>query len=183
MIRVDPRADSDLVGRCFLYGERLIVGDPSMRPGPPARAFGLTITQEDKAWQVSNKQGSHTFFPDPVLRLASLMMVRDAVLAGGGAAMLPLSLVARGWKRVVWRIGVPSKARPPQSGSCIPPEEVRVVDRERELECRGPDTLEVELPFLDCVREIMHLRIGRFLVEIFEQNERVLLLGVVDKPL
>jgi DNA-binding transcriptional LysR family regulator len=32
--------------------------------------------------------------PDPVLRLSSLLMVRDAVLAGTGAALLPKLLVA-----------------------------------------------------------------------------------------
>jgi DNA-binding transcriptional LysR family regulator len=32
--------------------------------------------------------------PDPVLRLSSLLMVRDAVLAGAGAALLPKLLVA-----------------------------------------------------------------------------------------
>jgi DNA-binding transcriptional LysR family regulator len=32
--------------------------------------------------------------PEPVLRLSSLWMLRDAVLAGAGAAMLPKMLVA-----------------------------------------------------------------------------------------
>ena len=32
--------------------------------------------------------------PEPVLRLSSLLMVRDAVLAGAGAALLPKLLVA-----------------------------------------------------------------------------------------
>jgi hypothetical protein len=33
------------------------------------------------------------------------------------------------------------------------------------------------------MREIMHLRIGRFLVEVFQQNQSILLLGVVDEAL
>jgi DNA-binding transcriptional LysR family regulator len=32
--------------------------------------------------------------PEPVLRLSSLLMVRDAILAGAGAALLPQILVA-----------------------------------------------------------------------------------------
>jgi DNA-binding transcriptional LysR family regulator len=32
--------------------------------------------------------------PEPVLRLSSLLMIRDAVLAGAGAALLPKILVA-----------------------------------------------------------------------------------------
>ncbi|MET4214565.1 LysR substrate-binding domain-containing protein [Bradyrhizobium sp. LA2.1] len=32
--------------------------------------------------------------PEPVLRLSSLLMVRDAILAGAGAAVLPKLLVA-----------------------------------------------------------------------------------------
>ena len=32
--------------------------------------------------------------PEPVLRVSSLLMVRDAVLAGAGAALLPKILVA-----------------------------------------------------------------------------------------
>ena len=45
------------------------------------------------AWRVRMDGEVVTLSPEPVLRLSSLLMIRDAVLAGAGAALLPRSVV------------------------------------------------------------------------------------------
>ncbi|MGD0491924.1 MAG: LysR substrate-binding domain-containing protein [Steroidobacteraceae bacterium] len=101
VIRVDPPADERLVGRRVLNDERLIVGPPQMRR--PAftkaehsvKAVLLTTTPPDMVWRLRTKESNGvTLRPEPVLQLSSLFMVRDAVLAGAGAALLPKMLVA-----------------------------------------------------------------------------------------
>jgi DNA-binding transcriptional LysR family regulator len=104
VIRVDPSPDDRLVGRRFLNDERLIVAHPDMpRPGnglddrgdPSVRAVLLSTTPPDATWRLTGGQATDIVLkPEPVLRLSSLLMVRDAVLAGAGAAMLPKLLVA-----------------------------------------------------------------------------------------
>ena len=56
--------------------------------------------------------------------------------------------------------------------------EVRVVGGERELEGGRLDALAVVAPLLDGVREVVHLGILGLLVEVLEQDQRALLLGV-----
>ena len=47
------------------------------------------------AWEVTTQNGRRTITVEPVLALSSMIMVRDAVRAGAGAARLPVSLVSR----------------------------------------------------------------------------------------
>jgi DNA-binding transcriptional LysR family regulator len=104
VIRVDPSPDDRLVGRRFLSDERLIVAHPDLPPpgsGPDDRgalrvkAVLLSTTPADATWRLRSDQATDTVLkPEPVLRLSSLLMVRDAALAGAGAAMLPKLLVA-----------------------------------------------------------------------------------------
>jgi len=103
IIRIDPSPDEHLVGRRFLNDERLIVAAPDMpRPTPmtdgedcAVRAVLLTTTPPTTVWRVgSGAEQDIVLRPEPVLRLSSLLMVRDAVLAGAGAALLPKLLVA-----------------------------------------------------------------------------------------
>ena len=101
VIRVDPDADDRLVGRRIMGDERLIV---SMAPAPRFRsrqgaptvpAVLFARTPADTLWRYRTPRGDvRTAKPEPVLRMSSLLMVRDAVLAGAGAAMLPRLLVA-----------------------------------------------------------------------------------------
>ncbi len=103
IIRIDPAADERLVGRRFLNDERLIVAPPDMAR-PKSGQIGsenvvdavlLTATPPGVEWQVmAGKEASVLLTPRPVLRFSSLLMVRDAVLAGAGAALLPKLLVA-----------------------------------------------------------------------------------------
>ncbi len=102
VIRVDPSPDDRLVGRRFLYDERLIVAHPGL-PRPTSRpktgdmavkAVTLSGMPPDTIWRLrSDGERSLALQPLPVLRLSSLLMVRDAVLVGVGAAMLPKLLV------------------------------------------------------------------------------------------
>jgi DNA-binding transcriptional LysR family regulator len=105
VIRVDPSPDDRLVGRRFLNDERLIVAHPDL-PRPESRAGDrdvpssvkavlLSATPPDTTWRLQRgRETDIVLKPEPVLRLSSLLMVRDAALAGAGAAMLPKLLVA-----------------------------------------------------------------------------------------
>jgi DNA-binding transcriptional LysR family regulator len=46
-------------------------------------------------WDVKTASGRSRLPIDPVLRLSSVIMVRDAVRAGIGAGLLPVSLISR----------------------------------------------------------------------------------------
>ena len=103
IIRIDPSPDERLVGRRFLNDERLLVAPPDMPrlvPGEDGgeatvRAVLLSATPSGTLWRIgSGVAADMVLRPAPVLRLSSLLMVRDAVLAGAGAALLPKLLVA-----------------------------------------------------------------------------------------
>jgi DNA-binding transcriptional LysR family regulator len=104
VIRVDPSPDDRLVGRRFLNDERLIVAHPNMplpvsRSGKTGdhtvRAVLLSTASPDTPWRLrTDREARAMLRPEPVLRLSSLLMVRDAVLAGAGAAVLLNLLVA-----------------------------------------------------------------------------------------
>lgn len=99
LIRINPSPDERLVGRRFLNDERLIVAPPGMSKPQgvdnSVRAVLMTTTPPGTEWHfASGKPGRVVLRPQPVLRFSSLLMVRDAVLAGAGAALLPKLLVA-----------------------------------------------------------------------------------------
>jgi DNA-binding transcriptional LysR family regulator len=104
VIRVNPRPDDNLVGRCFMRNRMVLVALPGM-PLPasgaertPASAFPALMrvgTTDDDTWQVVDPQGTEKrFFPKAVLRFSTFLPMRDAVLAGAGAAMVPHFIVA-----------------------------------------------------------------------------------------
>jgi DNA-binding transcriptional LysR family regulator len=101
VIRVNPDQDESLVGRIFLR-DRLLVASPNLarpslaRPKGDAAAPAVVRggTGPISAWDVTTPAGKASIAVDPVLSLSSLVMVRDAVRAGVGAALLPISLVA-----------------------------------------------------------------------------------------
>jgi DNA-binding transcriptional LysR family regulator len=96
VIRVNPALDASLVGRIFLRDRPLVVAPPGLvRPadGSAAPAVLHGTRGARAAWTVRGPAGNATIAMAPVLWLASLFMVRDAVRLGVGAAQLPLSLV------------------------------------------------------------------------------------------
>ncbi|MDR3439290.1 LysR substrate-binding domain-containing protein [Telmatospirillum sp.] len=101
-IRINPSADERLVGRRFLNDERLIVAPPDM-PKPALMADSNEIVMKavllaamppTTVWRMNSQAAPDILIkPQPVLRMSSLLMVRDAVLAGAGIALLPRLLV------------------------------------------------------------------------------------------
>lgn len=104
VIRVDPAPDERLVGRRFLTDERMIVAASNLprptvegaEPGEiPVGAVVLAGMPPSRVWRMRSADGrTLTLKPQPVLRLSSLLMARDAALAGAGVALLPKLLVA-----------------------------------------------------------------------------------------
>lgn len=99
-IRVNPREDSTLVGRCFARDRMVVVAPPSV-PMPaaseaskPVQVPAVVLTSySDESWSIDSSR--LVIEPLPVLRVSSLMMIRDAILAGAGVARLPQSIVWR----------------------------------------------------------------------------------------
>ncbi|MDR6659083.1 DNA-binding transcriptional LysR family regulator [Tardiphaga robiniae] len=98
VIRVNPAPDESLVGRAFLHDRLVVVASPSLAGainGPMVPAVVRSGGSQTETWDVVTSSGKSRFVADPVLRLSSLPMIRDAVRAGVGAARLPISLVSR----------------------------------------------------------------------------------------
>ncbi|WP_372822749.1 LysR family transcriptional regulator [Pseudomonas parafulva] len=103
VIRVNPKADALLVGRCFARDDMLLVA-PAALPRPSVSCDGeiaevpavALANRFDKGpWHYQDGDTLGTVMPDVRLRLSSLIMIRDAVLAGAGAALIPRSLLQR----------------------------------------------------------------------------------------
>ena len=96
-IRVNPDPDDSLIGRVFLRDQVVVVAPPGL-PRPDGRSAVPAVTRGTQRargpWNVLSASGTSAIEVDPVLSLASLFMVRDAVRLGIGAAQLPLSLVS-----------------------------------------------------------------------------------------
>lgn len=97
-IRINPRKDSVLVGRCFAKDRLVLAAAPGIelpngRNGETVRVPAVVTPsyRDGELWSVQG--GQLVVEPQPVLRLSSLLTVRDAVSAGAGAAMLPQSLI------------------------------------------------------------------------------------------
>lgn len=103
VIRVNPRPDALLVGRCFARDEMLLVAPSTLpcpaRPSgpqpPTVPAVVLANIFDGGPWHYQTGDTLNTVMPDVRLRLSSLITIRDAVLAGAGAALLPRSLLAQ----------------------------------------------------------------------------------------
>lgn len=106
VVRVNPRPDAALVGRRFARDEMFVVAPVSMvrpKPGPRGAAVGVpavTLSSGFDAvpWHIAADAATRTpalvLAPEGRVRLSSLLMVRDAVRHGVGAALLPASLFA-----------------------------------------------------------------------------------------
>lgn len=100
-IRVRPRLDETLVGRCFFRTQHVIVAPLHLQfpvdvdESGPGLVPAVVLTGEGSLnpWHLSRGGRTLTLRPEPVLRVSALMTARDAVCAGAGAARLPLSLV------------------------------------------------------------------------------------------
>ena len=100
VIRVNPAPDEGLVGRIFLRDRLVLVASPRRRRATddtptPVVVRGTAAADPPGVWECAADGVTTRLAVQPVLRLSSLFMVRDAVRADVGAARLPLSLVAR----------------------------------------------------------------------------------------
>lgn len=100
VIRANPRPDDGLVGRCFLRNPLVLVAPPGLpRPGGDDAAFPAVMRTgitDDDAWSIVDARDGATrrYRPQAVLRLSSPLSIRDAIVAGAGAAMVPHAIVA-----------------------------------------------------------------------------------------
>lgn len=98
VIRVNPDPDEALVGKVFLRDRLVVAASPDLaRPqdGAAVRAVVRGAGAPSEIWPVTTSEGRSQIAVEPVLRLSSMIMVRDAVRAGVGVARLPISLVGR----------------------------------------------------------------------------------------
>jgi DNA-binding transcriptional LysR family regulator len=96
VIRVNPDPDASLVGRIFLRDRLLVVASPTLARPDDGAAVPAVVrggAENSMQWKVKGADTARIAV-DPVLRLSSLIMVRDAVRMGAGAAVLPASLVS-----------------------------------------------------------------------------------------
>ncbi len=96
VIRVNPDPDEALVGRAFLRDRLVIVAHPEL-PKPSCRDPVPAVVRsaaDGPEWKMTGREWTPSLSIKPVLSLASLPMIRDAVLMGVGAARLPVSLVS-----------------------------------------------------------------------------------------
>ncbi|MCC2976931.1 LysR family transcriptional regulator [Sphingomonas sp. PL-96] len=98
VIRINPRPDESLVGRAFLHDRLVIVAAPDLPMASENGEVPVVVrggADPHDHWAVRTQHGSSSFAVEPILSLASMVMVRDAVRLGIGAGRLPLSLVSR----------------------------------------------------------------------------------------
>ncbi|MDR3413396.1 MAG: LysR family transcriptional regulator [Formivibrio sp.] len=103
VLRVDPGSDEQLVGRRILEDERLLVAHPeshiALQPeaedgAQTVPAVGHIATPKGILWRIRSNHAVHDLRPHFRLRLSSFLMIRDAVLAGAGVALMPKLLVS-----------------------------------------------------------------------------------------
>jgi len=98
VIRVNPEPDESLVGRIFLRDRLMVVASPDLPQPADETAVPVVVRgsgNPGKVWNMTTPAGRASIAFNPVLSLSSLVMVRDAVRMGVGAARLPVSLVSR----------------------------------------------------------------------------------------
>ena len=94
-IRINPSPDSNLVGRCFAKDRLVVVAAPGIpvpSPGEPRPVPAVVyVNFQPTQWKLDD--GRLVLEPEPRIRLSSFLMVRDAVVAGAGVALIPQSIV------------------------------------------------------------------------------------------
>jgi len=97
VIRINPAPDENLVGRIFLRDRMVVVGHPELSEDSSGKCIPAVTRGSrngPRNWTVITPAGERAVAIEPIIGMSSLVMVRDAVLAGVGIARLPLSLVA-----------------------------------------------------------------------------------------
>lgn len=99
VIRANPAANSDLVGKRFLRTEIVLAALPAIRvpveQDEIVDAVILSASSGQTAWNVLREDEPLRIVPREILRCSSMMLVYDAVLSGAGAALLPAWLIEK----------------------------------------------------------------------------------------
>ncbi|MBN2991644.1 LysR family transcriptional regulator [Pseudomonas cedrina subsp. fulgida] len=96
IIRVNPAPDESLIGRVFLRDRLVVVASPLLAHPDGDEVVPCVVRgvgDRGPTWKIKSPSGGSRINVEPVLRLSSLFMVRDAVRVGVGIARLPVSLV------------------------------------------------------------------------------------------
>jgi len=101
VIRVNPAADELLVGRCIATDRRVLCAAPGSsfargwnHEGDDALPAIVLTSLNEPVWKIQTRDNAlRTFTPQPILRLSSLLMAREATMEGAGVALLPGMLV------------------------------------------------------------------------------------------
>ncbi|HWW99593.1 LysR family transcriptional regulator [Collimonas sp.] len=96
IIRVNPKEDADYIGRCFLRERQVLAISSAAGQLEHARPLPLVCLPQraDQRQLAIQRDGRKmTLETATVLALSSPFMIRDAVLAGAGAGILPPSLI------------------------------------------------------------------------------------------
>ena len=100
VIRINPAPDEVLVGKRFLRDELLVVAAPAVpRPGAGDRVVPAVVLDSARDRAEWTLVGEAPLIPRVVMRLGAMTIMRDAVLAGAGVALLPRSLVSHDLKQ------------------------------------------------------------------------------------
>lgn len=96
VIRVNPSPAASLVGRCFFRDTLVIAAVPRLRQPETAKPVPSIVlgSLPSRPWRVRLDGEERSIEHEPVLSLSSWAMVRDAVRAGAGAALIPKSVVS-----------------------------------------------------------------------------------------
>jgi DNA-binding transcriptional LysR family regulator len=97
VIRVNPEPDESLVGRILLRDKLVVVASPSIKQpadGDPVPAVVRGFADRSTVWDMRTPSGKSRLAVNPILRLSSMIMLRDAVRVGSGVGRLPISLVS-----------------------------------------------------------------------------------------
>ncbi|MBV7306118.1 LysR substrate-binding domain-containing protein [Xanthomonas vasicola] len=122
-IRINPSPDSSLVGRCFAKDRLVAVAAPSIAM-PSGEAVhpvpGVVMSSiQPTTWVLDG--GRLVLEPVPRMQFSSFLMVRDAVIAGGGVALIPQSIASEQLARGALVQWAPSPAWSRRYGYRIPP--------------------------------------------------------------
>lgn len=98
IIRANPDPSTELAGRCFLRDVQVVVAAPSITRPTRQRDTRVPVITLPRApleasWHLHRARSELSIHTRSVLRLSSMAMIHDAVLAGVGAAAVPRSLV------------------------------------------------------------------------------------------
>ncbi|HIC47583.1 MAG TPA: LysR family transcriptional regulator [Methylophaga aminisulfidivorans] len=101
VIRVNPDIDENLYGRVFLRDRLLVVASPDLIRPSKKQSISVVVrgnSPTPSTWHIVTPSGKEHLTLTPKLHLSSIIMVRDAVRAGAGAGLLPVSLVSEDLK-------------------------------------------------------------------------------------